>query len=171
MGTNDRNEEIQNLKNLAKKDKNAHQRQVYDAVRLHLEGRPGKEIAEIFNITYRTVRNYINSYDEKGIDGLILAKPPGRETKLTEEQEKKLYDCISTKIPKEVGFEPFVNWSAPLAVAWVSREFGVIFSERGMRDVFYRMNLSYTRPTYTLKKADPSKQASFATEFEGVKKS
>ncbi len=36
--------------------------------------------------------------------------------------------------------------------------FGVEFSERGMRDVFYRLKLSHTRPTYALAKADPVKQ-------------
>ncbi|RKI35521.1 winged helix-turn-helix domain-containing protein, partial [bacterium D16-59] len=29
---------------------------------------------------------------------------------------------------------------------------------RGMRDLFYRIGLSYTRPTYTLNKADSEKQ-------------
>jgi putative transposase len=74
-------------------------------------------------------------------------------------------------LPKDVGFALFVNWTAPLACQWVLKEYGVSFSERGMRDVFYRLKLSYTRPTYTLKKADPEKQEIFKAEFEELKKS
>ena len=48
--------------------------------------------------------------------------------------------------------------------------YGVTFSERGMRDVFYRLNLSYTRPTYVLAKADPQKQAEFLEKLEDIKK-
>ncbi|MDE7242988.1 MAG: winged helix-turn-helix domain-containing protein [Oscillospiraceae bacterium] len=46
-----------------------------------------------------------------------------------------------------------------------------MFSERGMRDVFYRLNLSCTRPAYVLAKADPQKQAEFLERLEDIKKS
>ena len=38
-----------------------------------------------------------------------------------------------------------------------------------MRDLFKRIGLSYTRPTYTLEKADTEKQNEFRENFE-VKK-
>ncbi len=66
--------------------------------------------------------------------------------------------------------EPFCNWTAPLACEYVKKRFGIKFSERGMRDVFYRLNLSYTRPTYTLEKADPVKQEEFKERLAGLKK-
>lgn len=142
----------------------------YDAVRLNLEGRSITEVADILDLTYHTARNYIIAYKESGIEGLSIKKPPGRIKKMTEDQERQLYECISTKLPKDVGFNPFVNWTAPLACKWVLKEFGINFTERGMRDVFYRLKLSYTRPTYTLKKADPQKQEAFKTDFEEIKK-
>ncbi len=52
----------------------------------------------------------------------------------------------------------------------MKNRFGVEFSERGMRDVFYRLKLSYTRPTYTLAKAEPIKQEEFREKLEGIKK-
>lgn len=142
----------------------------YDVVRLNLQGKSRTQIAEIFDITYGTVKNYLESYNNFGIEGLIIKPISGRAKKLSEPQEQQLYECISNNLPKDVGFEPFVNWTAPLACDWVFKEFGISFSERGMRDVFYRLNLSYTRPTYTLKKADPEKQAAFKDEFEATKK-
>jgi putative transposase len=164
------NEEIRYLKKLARKVKDTRMKTRYDAVRLNLEGRTKSEIAGILDINYYTVRNYLNSYAQTGISGLTIKKPPGRATKLTKEQEQQLYECIATKMPKEVGFAPFVNWTAPLVSQWVFNTFNVKFSERGMRDVMYRLNLSYTCPTYVLKKADPIKQEIFKTYFEDVKK-
>jgi len=162
--------EIKNFKRLSKKTKDVRMKLRYDVIRLHLQGRTKTEIADILATTYQTVRNYINAYIEKGIEGLEIKQPPGRETKLTKEQEEQLYDCIANKLPRDVGFAPFVNWTAPLACQWVLKEFGVKFVERGMRNVFERLKLSYTRPTYTLKKADLEKQKEFLDAFEELKK-
>jgi len=49
-------------------------------------------------------------------------------------------------------------------------EFGVDYSERGTRDLLYRLNFSFTAPTYTLPKADQKKQAEFKKTFERFKK-
>ena len=162
--------EIKRLIKLSNKTKDARMKQRYDVIRLHLQQRSNAEIAEICAITHQTVLNYIHAYNKSGLDGLIINKPPGRVKKLTEEQEQQLYECIATKLPKDVGFDPFVNWTAPLACKWVHKQFGAKFSERGMRNVFSRLNLSYTRPTYVLKKADPVKQEAFKANFEILKK-
>ena len=165
-----RRAEINDLRRLSRKTKDVRMRLRYDVIKLYLKGRTKTEIADTFDITYQTVRNYINAYKEAGIEGLTIGRSSGRPTKLSNEQEQRLYECISTQMPKDVGFEPFVNWTAPLACQWVKKEFGLTLSERGMRDIFYRLKLSYTRPTYTLKKADPEKQKEFLADFEALKK-
>jgi putative transposase len=163
-------DEIRTLKKLARKVKNRRMKIRYDAVRLRLEGRSYIEIARILDLTYQTVSIYVSSYKKSGATGLAPKENKGRTKKLTDEQEKQLYDCISLKLPKDVGFKPFVNWTATLACKWVLKEFGIKFTERGMRNVFDRLDLSYTRPTYVLKKADPDKQEAFKVDFEHLKK-
>jgi len=46
----------------------------------------------------------------------------------------------------------------------------VEYSQRSVAYVLHRLNLSYTMPTYTLKKADPEKQENFINDFENIKK-
>ena len=163
-------ENITKLKKLARKTANARQRRQYDIVRLYLEGRKKPEIAKIMDMSLQGIYNVLNRYQANGIEGLLLGKAKGRERKLSGEQESELYTVISEKLPKDVGLEPFCNWTAPLACKYVKEHFGVDFSERGMRDVFYRLKLSYTRPTYTLAKADPVKQEEFKERLEQIKK-
>ena len=50
------------------------------------------------------------------------------------------------------------------------RQFQVTFSKRGMLNLLHRIKLSYTRPTYSLAKADPEKQEKFREELESIKK-
>jgi putative transposase len=140
-------------------------------IRLRLEGYAIKQVMQIADCSEKTVYNCQTKYDAEGLSGLTTKPKSGRGKKLTQEQERVLYDTIKTKLPSEVGFGPFVNWTSSLATEWIMQTFGVKFSERGVRNVFERLGLSYTRPTYTLKKADPKKQAEFIDEFENVKKS
>jgi transposase len=53
----------------------------------------------------------------------------------------------------------------------VFKLFEVSFCQSGMLEVLYRKGLSYTRPTYSLEKADVSKQEEFKKNFELLKKS
>ena len=65
---------------------------------------------------------------------------------------------ISTQTLEEAGVGVFANWTAALACAFVEQNFGVSFSSRGMLNLFERLGLSYTRPTYTLDKAGRSQE-------------
>jgi putative transposase len=117
-----------------------------------------------------TVGNYVNSYKQHGIEGLKMGKPTGCPCFLTKEQEAELYELITTKTPDEVSFGYRKNWNANILCKWVSDNFNVQYSNRGMLQVLHRLNLSYTSPTYTLAKADPEKQEAFKLEFEVLKK-
>lgn len=137
---------------------------------LYLEGHSCRVISEVLHIPRRTVSGYISLYTKGGSEALLIRKQPGRTKFLTDEQEKELFHIISTCTPEEAGVEIFANWTAPLACHLVEERFHVKFSERGMRDLFYRIGLSYTMPTYTLDKADPEKQGAFRQQFEDLKK-
>ena len=163
-------EEVARLKSLARKTHNVKQRQRYDIIRLYLCRRAKPEIAAILDLSLTQVYLIVNRYKEAGVEGLALKRPPGRQRKLTDEQETELYHIITEKLPKEVGLHPYCNWTAPLACQYVKEHYGVTFSERGMRDVFYRLKLSYTRPSYVLAKADQQKQAEFLEKLEDIKK-
>lgn len=154
----------------SKKEKNVKQKLRYDTVLLYLEGYPGKQISEILHIPRRTVNYHISRYENSGMESLILGKHPGAPKKLSDAQESELLTVISTKTPQEAGVGVFANWTAALACAFVKQRFGVTFSTRGMLNLFQRLGLSYTRPTYTLNKADPQKQEQFRETFETLKK-
>lgn len=154
----------------SKKEKNVKQKNRYDAVLLYMEGYSRKQISEILHTPRRTVNSHIAKYESGGMEALLLIKQPGAPRKLSGEQEEELLSVISTMTPEEAGVGVFSNWTAALACAYVKDHFGVSFSSRGMLNLFERLGLSYTRPTYTLDKADPAKQEEFRQTFEALKK-
>ena len=161
---------IEEMSKLSKHEKSVKQKKRYDVVLLHLEGHTNGKISEYLHVSLRAVSTYLSLYRNGGIEALRIKKQPGAPKKLTDEQEKELKEIISKCTPEEAGIGIFANWTASLACELVKKRYQIQFSERGMRNLFERIGLSYTRPTYTLEKADPEKQEAFRVEFERLKK-
>lgn len=169
--TDPNNSEIQNIKKAMKETKNKRMYQRYMVILYHLQGYTNNHISDIIDLCAHTVGTYIKKYKTQGISGLEMGHSPGAPRNPNSEQEKKLVEIITTKTPDEVGFSPRKNWTVAIIRQWVIDNFGVKYSPRGMTEVVYRLNLSYTRPTYTMAKADLKKQEDFKNEFEVLKKS
>ena len=163
-------EEIDTVEKLLQTTKNRVMYRKFLVVYLHMKEYTNLQIADMIGLNKNTVGIYINTYETQGAAGLVPEKQSGRPRKLTEEQEQKLYETISQKTPNDIGFSGMMNWTSNLACLWVLREYGVQYHVNGMLEMFHRLNLSYTRPTYVLAKADQKKQEKFKEDFDAVKK-
>ena len=150
------------------RDKRLYER--YQCIYLLLSGESRKDIAKIINRGLDTICSYVKTYSAFRLKGLEMKHSPGRPTQLTAEQEQELYKTIVEKSPADVGFPATMNWTSNLVRNWIKQQFQVQYSERGARELLYRLGFSYTRPTYKLAKAEPVKQEAFKQEFEGLKK-
>jgi putative transposase len=164
------NSEIQAIKAAMKETNDKKMYQRYRVIYLHLRGYTNRDISKEEGFCEHTVGTFISKYRNNGIDGLKPKQSPGAPRLLTPEQEKELELIITTKTPDEVGFPNRKNWYINIVQEWVKNTWGVQYSHRGMAEVMYRMDLSFTRPTYTMAKADDKKQDQFKQDFELIKK-
>ncbi|GGK09677.1 hypothetical protein GCM10007063_35160 [Lentibacillus kapialis] len=162
--------EIQAIKGAMKDTKDLRLFKRYQATFKYLKGRPMHEIAAFIGCSEKTIYNYVNAYKSHGLAGLIPGESPGRPRHLTEEQEQEVYDTIVNQMPVDVDFPAEMNWTSSLIREWIKQKYNVTFSDRGVRALLHRLGFSYTKPTYTLAKADPEKQEVFKKEFETAKK-
>lgn len=162
--------EMQELKKAIRNNDSKRMHIRYIAILNHLEGYANKDIAKTQNLSEHTVGTYVNKYKQQGLSGLVMGKSPGKPRFLSAEQEKGLLEAVTTKTPDEVGFENRKNWDCKLIAQWIQNTYGVKYKQRSILDVLYRLNLSYTRPTYTLEKAKPEQQEKFKQDFEKLKK-
>ena len=138
----------------------------YSVLLRYFEGFTNKKIAEMEGLETNAVGNYIKKYTENGLEGLEMKHSPGVKRKLTTEQEEKIVEIVTTKTPDQVGFEVEKNWTIEFIRQWVINEFNVTICHSAL----HRLNLSYTRPTYVLAKANKIKQEKFKEDFEVLKK-
>ncbi len=109
----------------------------------------------------KTIHHYVSAYKEKGLDGLEITYSPGAPTKLTKEQQRQLIKTVAYKQPVDVGFPAKYNWTLSLITQYIKREWDQSYTLRGASKMLHSLGLSYTRPTYTLKKAEKKKQDEF----------
>lgn len=167
---NKKNTAILEIKAAMKVNKDLRMYERYQTILMALYNEDYEQIAKITGRSIATVCNYVKAYRQGGIAGLQMEHSTGRPRQLNEEQEQKVYQIIVDRTPSDVGFPAKMNWTSPIIRKWIEQEFGVCYSDRGTRDLLYRLRLSFTSPTYTLAKADPIKQEAFKEEFEEIKK-
>lgn len=158
------------IKTALKKNKDLRMNIRYTAILSYLQGYTYKEIASLLNLSSQTISSYVKKYKSKGIAGLKMGKSSGAPCHLNKEQEAELINIILTKTPDEVGFTARKNWDTSIIRQLTFKLYGVSYCQRGMLQVLYRNGLSFTRPTYSLEKADKSKQEKFKSNFELLKK-
>jgi transposase len=154
-----------------KTTKNKRMFERYQALYLYKTGYNREEIASIIGRSTRSVNSYISAYLRNGIEGLQMQRQSGCPRKLTPDQESQLVEVITTKVPNDVGFTSKYSWTLKIITSYVEREFGPTYTLRGMSYVLHKLNLSYTKPSYTLANGDPIKQEQFKNEtFPVLKK-
>lgn len=163
-------EKIGKIKIAIKEIKNARMYKRYLVILKHLEGNSNVDISKMLFLGPHTVGDYIRNYKASGLVGLEMKHSTGAPRKLNKEQETSLFQTVINRTPDEVGFESRKNWTIELVRQWIINTFSINLSHRGTHEVLRRLNLSYTRPTYVLKKADKEKQEEFKVTFEGLKK-
>ncbi len=164
------NPKIQDVKAAIKNNKDTKMHIKYLTILSHLHGLQNVDIAMNLGLCAHTVGSYIKKYKAGGLDNLLPVPKPGAPRLLTKEQEQQLVEVITTQTPDEAGFPNRKNWNTVLIREWVENNYNVKYCQSGMLYVLYRLNLSFTRPTYTLANADPQKQEAFKQRFDLLKK-
>lgn len=161
---------IDEVKNVMKVEKNVRMYKRYSVILKHLQGISNKDIAKMELLEVHAVGNYIKKYHDGGLDALEIKYSPGAPRKMKPEQESRLVEIITNNIPEQLGFGNLCNWTIAIIQQLIKNEFNIEMCHSGVATALHRLNLSYTRPTYTLAKADEEKQLKFIDDFEVLKK-
>ncbi|TXT66643.1 MAG: hypothetical protein BAJALOKI3v1_20106 [Promethearchaeota archaeon] len=97
---------------------------------------------------------------------MVPNTPPGRPSRLSEEQEEQLREDIS-KHPRELGYE-FSNWEGKNVSHHIEKVFDIEIGVRQVQRILHKLGFSLQRPKYVFPKADLDKQREFKENFKKV---
>jgi len=122
-------------------------------------GHEYSQVAQILLLDEVTLRRYIKSYQEKGIDGLLEMRYRGGKSNLTliAEQEIKEFLKVNTKrTAKEITDYVFKNYQ-------------VRYSVIGVTKLLHRLGFTYKKPKIVPGKVDQLKQEVFLKTYQETK--
>lgn len=111
-----------------------------------------KIISYILKISKETIRLWLKDFLLFGIRFLNHQNSPGRPSKLTKKQKKKLSEIIDAG-PEDNGFSS-ACWRTPMIQKIIAEEFGVNYSCFYLATLLKNMGYSYQKATFVSAKRD-----------------
>jgi len=149
---------------LYRKEKRSKLKERYHALYLMFEFENCTRVAELLGKHRSTVIGWVNTFNERGLEGIVPKKPPGRPSRLSEEQMGEVKKDVMTH-PRQLGYE-FSNWEGKSVAHHIKKKFGVEIKVRQAQNILHKLTFTLQRPRYKFPKANPEKQKEFVQELQ-----
>lgn len=146
------------LQRLARKEKDAEQRDRYRAVLLAIEGRETKDIQAILDRSKNFVQRWSYTYRDRGVEAIRRTPHPGGKPKLPREEEAKLKARLEAGPIESDGVCTLRGKDVKRIL---EHEFGQCYSLNGVYDLLHRVGYSCLKPRPRHEKNDPKKMEEF----------
>lgn len=146
-------EDIEQLRQCSRRERNAKQRDRYRAVLLALEGSTAPEIAQTLGRSRRFVQLWAYVYRDHGLDAIGVKRQPGCPSKLPAAQEASFKQRLLTGPTEADGV---CALRAKDLRRILQQEFGVEYSLTGVYDLLHRLGFSCLAPRPRHRKNDPA---------------
>jgi transposase len=153
--------DLQQLRDISRKQSDAKQRDRYRAVLLALDGHSAEAIMKVLDRSRNFVQRWVYAYRDGGIDAVRPRPQSGRPRKLTASEEMKLRERILAG-PREQ--DAVCSLRGPDIRRIINSEFGVHYSLPAVYVVLHRLGLSCLVPRPKHKKNDPEKMRQWVQE-------
>ena|SRR5882672_10745295 len=134
-----------------KQEKNPRFRERLQCLLLKDRGHTNIEVAQMLLVVPETVTDWLNLYQDAGLETLCRLETGGSDAFLNAQQ----MSLLQTELDKN-AFQ-----TAKQVCAWVYEEFTITYSERGMRDLLKRLGYTRQKAHLVPAQADVEAQAAF----------
>ena len=131
------------------------------AIQMLLAGVDRELVCSSLLVTNRALRKWINSFNDSGVDGLIVKKRPGRMTIIKDRQALELSDLIDQPQQADRTF-----WTARAFHGYISKQYQVECSYETVVRFFHRQGFALKTPQPWPDKQDEQLREAFLVELE-----
>jgi transposase len=131
-------------------------------------GRPHQDIAADLGMAPRSVQRWLNSYLERGRDGLRPRKAKGAAAKIPDSLADTIRDWVRGG-PAKQGLDR-ANWTHEELADHLLKQKGIRVSRSAMGRFCRKLGIRVYRPTYRYLRGDAAKQAQAKLDLADLKK-
>jgi transposase len=151
------------LRLLAGRVKDANQARRLLAIAAVYEGMDRAEAARIGGMDRQTLRDWVHRFNDQGPAGLVNIKPPGRASRLSEDQKEEL--CRLVEAGPDPQSDGVARWRCVDLKRTLGQRFGVDLSEVRLGQILKELGFSHisARPRHPAQ--NPQAIAAFKKTF------
>jgi transposase len=132
------------LKALLRKDEKFQQ-----GVRLYAcyqvsKGKKPKELEDLYEISFKSICNWVNKLNKGGLEALIDKKKPGRNSKLSLTQKSEIKDLVLNKNPEDYNYNSS-SWTGLLLIDWIKNNYGIEYKKAQIYNILKGLNLTFQK--------------------------
>jgi transposase len=146
-------EDLEQLRQRSRQQRDAKQRDRYRAVVLALEGHSAPEIARTLARSRRFVQLWVYAYRDQGLEAIVPKRQPGCPSKLPAARQQSFQDRL---LAGPVETDGVCTLRAKDIRRILQEEFGVEYSLAGVYDLLHRLGFSCLAPRPRHRKNDPA---------------
>jgi transposase len=128
-------------------------------------GAASRDLEEIYNVSFKSVCNWVHAFNKYGVEGLKDEPKSGRKPRLTNEQIETIKTTILNKKPTDYNYNTS-TWTGPLIMDFIEKQFGVNFKKAQIYNLMKKMGLSYQKGKGVYPEANSDKRAEFVGELK-----
>ena len=117
-------------------------------------GQNADAVSSILHIHPKTLKRWVKAFVSGGEDALTSFKYVGGAGWMTDEQLQLFTTWLDSAVRSTAD-----------AIAWVEEQFGLSYSDSGMRKLLKRLDYRYKQPSVLPAKADPEAQAAWVDTY------
>lgn len=100
-------------------------------------GKKAKDLEDIFQVSFKTIYNWIHKLNKYGIEGLITKKYKGRISKLSIKQMEQI-NLMLNDIPSNYGY-PTSAWTGLIMIDWIEKNFKIKYKKAQIYNIFKKL--------------------------------
>lgn len=129
------------------------------------KGLPSRKLEGLYYKSHSRYCAWVKSFNECGIDGLKNKPKSGRNSLLTDEYRKELYNVLLNNRPEDYGFNS-ATWNGPIVRQFISQHFGVEYKKAQIYNILKSLGFTYQKAKGKYPEADPIEQAQFVDHLK-----
>ena len=133
------------------------------AVLLVARGMSCPRTANILGDSERTIRYWVQRFNDEGLPGLVETDKSGRPTRLTDKQLEKI-DKILRNNPEKSGMKTGL-WDGKTLSAYIGHHFKIELGVRQCQRIFRHLGFRLRKPRPMIASADPEREIDFKKKF------
>jgi transposase len=128
-------------------------------VLLVAKGRDCYEVADILGHSPTTIENWVNAYNDEGLDGLYDESRSGRPSRLSDQIIEELNSDLR-KNPRVFGYAQNL-WDGKLLSFHLAKHYNTMIGVRQAQRLFHKFGFRQRKPRPVISRSDPDSQEAF----------